>query len=230
MSKKIDILQGAFSQIRISGLTVDPTPEDGVLAMSRLEGMMSELELTRNMCLGYNFEAEPNLNSETGVSPGLDHFMETNLAVRLIPDFNKQVPPTLVFQASQSMSGASSVAAHLALRETPYPARMPIGSGNTLRTSNYYKFFPPAEKVATCKTLKVNDVEDYAEPYHSYLKGETIASFIIDLSDSLTLVSSAINGDSIDYRLKSLKVGFETVEITTSTGRITNRQNIIEVT
>ncbi len=104
MSKKIDILKGAYSQIRISGLTVQPSPEDAEVALSRLEDMMQELELTRNMCLGYRFEAVPDLDTETGVSPGLDHFMKTNLGVRLVPDFNKQIPPTLVFQASQSMS------------------------------------------------------------------------------------------------------------------------------
>ncbi len=39
---KVDILNDAYSKIRISGLTVTPTPPDLELSLNRLESMMSE--------------------------------------------------------------------------------------------------------------------------------------------------------------------------------------------
>ena len=52
---KADIIADAYSQMRISGLTVEPTPEDLELALVRLENMGAEFE-SRKMSAGYVLE------------------------------------------------------------------------------------------------------------------------------------------------------------------------------
>lgn len=235
MSTKIARINGAYSQMRISGLTVDPTAEDIVIALDRLENMMSELEKSRNICLEYNFEEEllVDPNSPTNVDRSYWHMMDTNLAVRLIPDFNKAVPPTLFAQASQSVSSASSQVAAQNMRQVAPPDRMPIGSGSTLRYNKYQRFnreteVPPND----CSTNRMimDDIDDFEESFESYLDGvETISSFTITVDSGITLVSSANNDPIISYRIKAVENQTSgiwqqaRIVITTSTGRVETR-------
>ncbi len=138
-TKKIDIINGAFSQMRISGLTVDPGPEDVAVALDRLEDMASEW-LSRNVNVGYYFEDDPDPDSIFGVDRAYKQAFETNLAVNLIPDFNKDVPQVLFARATASYSTMSSSIAQVC--ETQYPSRMPRGSGNTFRYNRWRRFYP----------------------------------------------------------------------------------------
>ena len=88
MSTKGEVINDAYSQMRISGLTVTPSPELQSKALSRLEAFMGELEIN-NVCLEYNFTQVPDPSDETGVIQPFFLMMSTNLAVRLVPDFNK---------------------------------------------------------------------------------------------------------------------------------------------
>ena len=123
MTTKVDIINGAYTQMRISGLTVDPTPEDVEVALDRLEDMCAELEDSRNICIGYNFEEQPDPNSLTDTKRKYSHMLKTNLAMRLLHDFGKVPPPTLANQASQSLSTASSAVAAENARGVQYTRR-----------------------------------------------------------------------------------------------------------
>jgi len=230
MSKKIDIINDCYSQLRISGLTVQPTPESLSTAIFRLENMMSELEI-RNICLGYNFEDVPDGDTETGVKHGFNQMMATNLAVRLIPDFNKQVPITLMGQASQSLSVASAYSARNRLRGVPYPNRQPIGGANTLRYSWWRRFYSEAKPTKTdCNTkdMLTGDVNDFYEDFHTYLEGDSIQSYTIESTSGLTVSNDVISGERINYRITAISLSESstqrvTIIITTNTGRIETR-------
>jgi len=58
MATKIKLIQSMYSQMRISGLTVNPTPEDIEVALYRLEDMMAEFH-GRTLDFGYLFEEHP---------------------------------------------------------------------------------------------------------------------------------------------------------------------------
>ena len=225
MTTKIEAINSAYSQIRISGLTVQPTPEDVSTALWRLEDMMAELEDTRNICVGYNFEEAPDPNSETGVKRGYQHMIATNLGIRLIPDFNKQVPQTLMAQASQAMSGVSGAVAAENIRQVQYPNRMPRGSGSTQRFNRWQRFYREAALPTNdCESnyMAVGDINDYQESFSAYLAGETIASFTIEVSDGLDLISSSNTDDVVSYRIEAKDNAttgiFQTVDITITTG------------
>lgn len=233
MTEKIDVINDAYKQIRISGLTVVPTPEDLELALNRLENMMSEFEGSNNICLEYNFELEPDPNSRTNVTRNFWHMMSTNLAVRLVADFGKQVPPTIMAQASQSLSSAVSVSASESLQQVQYPRRMPRGSGNTLRFNRWRRFQRPQEKAPnSCATnnIVIGDIDDYTESFRAYLNdAETIDSFTITADNALSILSSANNDPVINYSIKAVEDSAQgayqqvKIVITTSDARVETR-------
>ena len=65
---KADVINRAYSKQRISGITSIPSSEDNELALETLEDLAHELEEARNICLGYNFEDEPDLNAPTNIA------------------------------------------------------------------------------------------------------------------------------------------------------------------
>ncbi len=233
MQTKIEVINDAYSRLRISGLTVQPSPALTSKALSRQEQMMAEFELTRNMCMGYNFEVSPDPNSLTNVILPYHNMTALNLAMRLVPDLNKQVPPELSTEANAALTSVSSALASRNVREIQYPRRMPVGSGNSFRYNRFQRWqhpqpLPP-NNCAT-NTIIVNDVNDYEESFKAYLDdNETIASYQITSDNSLIIVSSANNDPLITYRIQANSPStlgtWQQVQIviTTSAGRVQTR-------
>lgn len=234
MTTKIERINSAFSQMRISGLTTNPSNEDVSTALDRLENMMSELEFGRNIRMNYNFEEFPDAGSLTNVSQSYWHMIDTNLAVRLISDFGINVPQSLLNQASQSLATASAMSAADNIREIQNPDRMPIGSGTSLRYNKYQRFNReqrlPVNDVAT-NIMFIGDINDYRESFEAYLNSlETIDSFTIEADKGLDVVSSTNNDPFIDYRIEALENQVTSgawqqvkIIITTSDGRKNTR-------
>jgi hypothetical protein len=109
---KNDLLISAFEEIRISGITVNPTPADKALALRHLETMMAQLE-GRNICVGYNFEDTPNMNSLSNVDRAYWYPIIMLLADRLLPSFGKVATPEFARNRSGAQSYLSSVCAKL---------------------------------------------------------------------------------------------------------------------
>lgn len=239
--RKVDIINGAFSRLRISGLTVDASGEDMELALTRLEDMAYEFS-SRNMDGNYNFESLPDPNSEIGIFPEFKEAYETNLAVRITPDFGQsKTNPLLLQQANQSARNLAARSART--RQTQYPERQPRGSGVTLR---YYPFSPHYRNVdrapINSDILRVGEVNDYTETWASYLNElETITDHTIVADSGIVVVRSSVDGPDVKYRLRldnillgsgdeiqgtsrSLTANTVEIEITTSEGRINRRK------
>lgn len=232
---KVDVINDAYSQLRISGLTVNPTPEDLELALMRYESMMAEYA-TRNITVNYNFEDEPDPNSDTNVIMGFKYAMATNLAVRLLADFGKQAPPSLAAMASSSLDNMSGAVALAKLQQVQYPRRMGRGSGNTLRYNRWARFYRQvntAVNTASSQSIFVGDINDYVEHFDAYLDdGEIIASYSIQTDPSLILVTDSNTDVDVEYRIQAddppsqaTNLGqLVTIIVTTSTGRVETRQ------
>ena len=228
---KVDIINGAYSQMRISGLTVQPTPEDLTLALDRLEDMAEEFE-ARNICVNYNFEDTPDTASLTNIKRKHKTSFESCLAIRLV-DFGKPIPDSLMRLATSGFSFLSSNTAQV--RETQYPSRQPRGSGNSLRYNRwnrYYKEDAEAPLGSTTHTMYVNDVDDFVEHFDAYLNdGETISSYTIEADDGLTINSDSNATPDINFQILASgnagtsSDGFLQVKIvvTTSDSRVENR-------
>lgn len=203
---KADRIASAYSKLRISGLTVEPTPEDLELALHELENMMAELR-SRGMDMGYNFENEPDPNSDLGVPEQFWNMINCNLAVRLIADFNKQVPPQLLMQADQSMANASARCAADRIQQVAYPARQPVGSGARVfnRWARFYSGFQrPAPNKPSTLQITQGDINDFEESYEAYLRtGEIVTSFTVVCDPGLVVVSSLFESPVLRYRISA---------------------------
>lgn len=223
---KIEIIIEAYVEIKISGITSDPTPEDLEYALIKLESMASEFEEMRNICLGYVFEDEPDPNTETALPLYAKQAYATNLAVRLLAAFGKQASPALVGQASQSMSILSSKA--FQVKEVQYPTRQPRGSGDTLRYSRWARFYranPQAPVTCDTKQIERGEINDYSTDLTNYLKdGETITSYQTQNTAGLTITNNTLDVSVINYRVEcsmsANDLEIVVFDVTTSTGRV----------
>ena len=230
--RKIDIINGAYSRMRISGLTIPAGAEEITLALRRLE-QMARMFFAKNICVGYQFEDIPDPNSSSGIPIAHMDAFELCLANRLFADFGMTPAPTFM----NDMRGAFSalVAASAPRRETQYPNRMPLGKITRLRYGAWNKFYHPEPRPEPgCETNKmlVGEVDDFVESFEAYLNnGESVLSFTTNIDPGLTLVSSSVSSthNEIVYRIKADKNNESGqyrsfyIAATTTEGRVVNR-------
>jgi hypothetical protein len=231
---KVDAIVDAYSQLRISGITRQPTPGDLELALNRLEGMAAEWA-TRNICSNWNFQDQPDPNEPSNVQLGYKQAYATNLAVRLAVDFGKQLSPGLIAQATQSLSNLSGRSAMDRINMVPYPSRQPRGSGNTLRYNRWNRFYRNQQFASnSCSTVEmfVGDVNDYTEHFDAYLNsGETISSVDFSADSGITINSSSFTDTDVNYQILAANPSESTRDIerqlviivTTSDSRVETR-------
>lgn len=220
---KGEVINNAYSQLRISGLTAEPQPNEIAKALKRLESMMAEYD-GRNICLDYNFQETPTLDASTGVDIQFDQMMETNLAVRLVPDFGKKISQddSLVLlgkQASQSLSNASARSA--IVNRAIYPRRQAIGSGNTFRWQRWRRFSQdkPAAPIS-CGTVQMplNVVKTIIENWINQLAvDEKIIDVSITYSRGLTQQDLSFDDNSVTFTVLSTNCGAQCATISVVT-------------
>lgn len=238
---KVDLINGAYSQMRISGITVQPSPGENKLALNRLEGMANEF-LVRNICTGYQLEDNPDLNSPSGVDRAFQYAFECVLAQRLLSDFGKgkEPDPILLINSKAQLSFLYSATANP--QQTQYPGRQSIGRGNAARFGRRRNFYTPVvEAPNTCATnrMVVGNIDNFVEHFDSWLRdGEEVSSFVITANTGLTIVSSSLSDQDVLYQINaagnsgSKSDAFLQVKIvaTADSGRITTRLINFELT
>lgn len=202
MSTKGDIINEAYQELRISGLTVGPTALDISMALRRLESMMSELFTQWNLAIGYNFQVTPSTTQQTNVPENFRNMMVTNLAVRLIAAFGKDAPKSLMDQASQSVSSAIGIVQAANLQQVQPPRRMPVGSGNTYRGLFWNRFATPVQwppDMSSTQQIQQGETLTFYEDFAAFLGTATIASYTIVADPLLTIDTSANASPRINY-------------------------------
>jgi len=230
---KGDIVNDGFSQLRISGITCDPGSEDKKLAIDRLENLMQEMK-DRDVCLDWNTEDSPDLNTPSGIKRSQRFAIACILATRLVPDFGKgEKPDPILFKnaGAQSSFLYSSTANP---RQTQYPGRQAVGSGNLRRHRRFYR--EPARVPNTCESIQmvIGNIDNFVEHFDAWLiDPEDLASYTIESDTGLTIVSDTISATNknINYQVSAVggnsvrSDGFLQVKIvaTSTTGRIETR-------
>ncbi len=212
---KSDLIAGAYSRARISGLTLQPSAEENELALDLLESMMAEW-FERGYCIGYKFptgDDPADLADPSGVPLTHKYAVQTNLAGRIMDDFGKEIPPNLQKNMSTSFSAlASSIAVQ---KQTDYPNNMPRGAYSELRWSPWRRYFrKPIEAPISCDTnyMNVGEIDTYFENYQAYLNdGEDVSTFTIENDDGITILSSGLNtnGNILTYTVEAVGTGEE---------------------
>ncbi len=220
MLTKGEVVTNAYSQLKISGLTSNPRPEELENALNRLESMMAEFN-GRNICLDYAFEDVPDLATSTEVDVQFNQMMETNLATRLIPDFGKKAAQDdslneLKKQATQSLSNASARSAML--NRGIYPRRQAVGSGNTFRWQRWRRFTQDADNAPIdCSTVQMplNIVKTIDASWSDEIDTgvQVITSATITYSTGLTQQALSFDDDSVTFTVLSTLCGAQTATI-----------------
>lgn len=123
MKTKGEIIARAFSWIRISGLTSEPSQSEKESALEVLEAFANQFK-SRNF-KDYNFNDRPSLNDPSGISDEFFFAAYSNLAYRLAPEYGKTLTPEQKAQASQSLSQWTSAVS--TVNPIKRPSRYPRG-------------------------------------------------------------------------------------------------------
>ena len=116
------------------------------------------------------FEDEPNPNTDSRVDPAYNNAMSSNVAIRIIDYFGKEIPQSLMRQATQSLSNWSARSGKTNMISPP--RRQPKGSGNTFRFQNWARFYRFQDDAPiSCDTLqlKVNEINSFGISFKQYL-------------------------------------------------------------
>lgn len=230
---KGDCINNAYGQLRISGLTSIPGKGEITVALRELEGMAHEY-FKSGICVGYNFEDTPDTGSSANIEWAYRISFEICLATRLVSYFGKgsadKIDPVLFKRQAGAytfLSGSTAIVPRLQA-----PSRMPKGSGNERFYSNRYnKFYQPVDQApSTCYTNKmvIGEINNFIEHFDDFLiDAETIASYTIEASSGLTIVSDSLTTPDVSYQISATGTveGLEQVKIvaTADSGRVKTR-------
>lgn len=203
MTTKVDRINAAYVELRISGLTSSPTAEDLELALGVLENMAAEFE-ANNICLGYAFEQNPDLNTPHNIERRFWSGLSLCLAARLIDSFGKEPTATLLPRIQAAFSFLSARTAPL--KRTRYPSRHPVGAKNNfIGRQNFYETVEEAPLGCATNEMFLGDVDNFTEDFTSWLtSGETISSYTITANTGLTIVSNSNTDTAVSYQIRAV--------------------------
>ena len=197
MYTKGDVANQAFEELRISGLTVDPTPEDMSLAVRRLDAIVNGWK-NYNICLGYNESADPigiDPGQEAGTSDNDFYALVLNLAKSLAPAFGKTPAAETLVQAKIAYEGLFSLTP-VQREGTPY---QPMGSGSRSRfwyggtrlcIPNYQQYIENSPTDCEAISLKTGQTKIFELDYSDLVPdGATLSSFESSATGSVSIDS-----------------------------------------
>lgn len=195
MKTKIELVNGAFAELRISGLTSSTDAEDIELGLNALEDVMHDV----NLPLQFNFEDLPDPNTESGLPEFATLAIKLKLAERLAPSYNKP----------SNITGLSAAWSRLITRisQPTYlqPSNlMPIGRGNSQRFNQTNYMPTPVILPAGTIELNINDAGIFLVEFGDYLQaGESISSIVSTAESGITVLSEAIIGSTYNIEISA---------------------------
>lgn len=194
MPSKIDIVNGTYSLIRISGLTSSPLPEEINTAIQVLDDLAAEI--STSLDLGYIQPVEygaSSPNDYSGLTPELAGPMKKMLAVELVTFFGREVTPTLSAIARSGMKSMEMLL--VKIDDMQNPATLPIGSGNEWDYRSD-KFYPENTNDDGATDYFESDVFQLPIDWSSYVEDSELVSVTYDAQAGIVLSNEAVT-DSI---------------------------------
>lgn len=210
MKTKIQLINAAFKELRISSLTSGPSAHDVESALEVLEDMMREI-CAKYPTFVFNFEEVPDPNTESGIPAWANNAIQLKLADAIGAEYNKK-PDMMRLAAAWSSFCAK-------LSPTPTMANsvnMPSGRGNTQWLYNNSDRMPVEELAhPESKLLGLGDSILLSEDFSDYLRpGETVLSVGITADAGLSMGASTLTGNTVSVEVTS--TGIEGVNLKVS--------------
>lgn len=151
IATKGDLVRAALRKLAIASnaTLTDIEPQSMQDAVDDLETMMAEwYQDGKGIITGYEFADMDNLPAE-----GDDHGLRSsavsavyhNLSCRIAPDYSLEATAKIIATAKYGKELLYKQTAIERAKRSPYPSRMPIGSGNSFATLNGWHYFPGEE-------------------------------------------------------------------------------------
>lgn len=230
MPKKIDIVNGMYKLIRISGLTSQAIPEEIETALQVADDLAGEIQSTLN--LGWIQPLEYGTSDPDDFS-GLDVQtvgpFKKLLALEVVDYFGKVAPITLQTNAAKGMRSLEQLLVNV--RPLQNPATLPIGSGNEwdYRTDKFYPE-PISDDGAIYKNT--SDVFQLPIDWTAWLAGLfDLTSVTYEFDSGIILTDEAIVDDVSVVTVSFSKVGQFTLcaRATNSNGDVITEKVIYNV-
>ena len=147
MITKVQIVNGSYEKLRISGLTVSASPSEISLALKNLEGMVAAWT-SEGIHIGYKLSesiADIDPNEDSGIGTEQYLAVELNLACELATAFGSSLPLHLLSDAKQKKDMLYDVEL-MAKQQNPY---QPAGQGNSRYGYRYGSDYMPIDNELT---------------------------------------------------------------------------------
>ena len=202
MPKKIDLVNGAYQLIRISGLTSNAVPEEITIGLQVADDLAGELSATLN--LGYIQPEEYGVTDPTALS-GLTNQtagpFKKLLAVELVVFFGKQIPISLKMNADKGLRALEQVLVNVEPMQNP--GTLPTGSGNNYNHLDYHFYPEPMSGINKDKA----DVFQWDNDWTQWLANESIvAAVTYEVTNGAVLTSK-----TFDDETSTVTVSFDSV-------------------
>jgi hypothetical protein len=191
MPNKIDLVNGAYQLIRISGLTSAAIPEETIIGLQVADDLAGELSTTLNT--GYIQPLEygaSDPNDYSGLTVQTAGPFKKLLAMELVDFFGKQVPISLKMNADKGLRSLEQLLVNINPMQNP--GTLPIGSGNEwdYRSDKFYPE-PISDDGATYKSK--DDVFQLPIDWTQWLSGLfTLVTVEYEYDAGIVLADEAI--------------------------------------
>lgn len=141
MATANDIIVRAFNRIGIRASETAIEADEAQDALSLLNDMLVSWEES-GLVLG--FSPIPNLTSIVRIPRGTEFAVKENLAVRLAPEYSREIPDILVASANDAMKDLLQRQGNIG--DVDMPGTLPLGSGNRCPDGDERIFFSQKDK------------------------------------------------------------------------------------
>ena len=228
---KGDLVNGTYSLMRISGLTVDATPEDTSLALQVADDYAEELNGS-GLDVGWQYPAtygasEPSDNS--GVTTQIAGPFKKLLMRELVLAFGRETTQTLEMIANKGMRALENIVVSVPVAHNP--PTLPFGSGNEWDYNDRKFYSEPPINNGAYYGFK-GDIYNYTEDFSQWLVDEELVTVTWEVgSTGITIASETFTETEASAELTFNEVGGFTVCITAtktnSTDLFTVQKNFV---
>ena len=231
MPKYIDLVNGAYQLIRISGLTSNAVPEEITIGLQVADDLAGELSATLN--LGYIQPLEYGTTDPTALS-GLTAQtagpFKKLLAMELVDFFGKQVPISLKMNADKGLRALEQILVNV--EPMQLPGTLPIGSGNE-QDYRSAKFYPENTNDDGAINKYLTDVFQWDNNWTQWLSNESCIDAVeYEASPGVTLTNESFEDESSSVTVSFTTTGQFTVcaKATDERGNVESKKVIYNVT
>lgn len=231
MIPKGDLINGTYALMRISGLTVVPSPADNEVALQVADDLAGELKGS-GLDLMWQQPADygtSDPSDTSGLTVEMAGPFKKLLFIQLCANFGKDVPASVAITAAQGLKALENIA--ISVPESSNPPTLPFGSGNEFSYRDRKFYNEPANNDGALYVSK-GDVFNYTEDFSQWLIDATLIAVEFDIAEpGVTIGATSINDTTATAELTFNQIGGYTLCMTAtrtgSTDKITKSKNFI---